>query len=576
MPGTVRFRHLGRPRAAWWLAGLALLYVTGINHGLPNRGVVWSDDCAPLMPLIMAKRVFLDGWNTGWYTPYPDFHKLVMLVFLTPYMVLQYALGHLDGLKMEGGYPYGLEDFDAIFTHIALITRGVTILMALGTAYFVMRIGKALFPGRPAEFGALLLGLSPSMVYYAHTETFDIPMLFWLSAAVWCYLRVLQTFELRYYIGLAALSAIATATKDYAYGVFVLLPLPLVWYLARSSGAALTPRALVRAAFDRRHLVAIGVFLLSLALAENLFWNPSGFMNHVRLASGRMEGPTTITTQVRLDVLSPDRLRQLGCTLPFVLGWAGLATALVGLAVVGVTRTRTFVWLVWPIGSYYLFTVLPSRPAAGIGSCIERTFLPIGLILAVFGGHALARLWSSEKMPQAGKTACVLIVLAMVAQAAAFDVLLLRDSRYGVERWFEEHAPADASVEIYGYRANAPRLYTQWSSLVVNQDESPTDSDLRITDEAFLFAGLDNRAPDYVVVPDSFARTWKLGKQATEPLAPACLRFFEQLDQERLGYERVARFDPVLGFLFGIPDQRRPVSGITIYQRRARAATASE
>jgi 4-amino-4-deoxy-L-arabinose transferase-like glycosyltransferase len=49
-------------------------------------------------------------------------------------------------------------------------------------------------------------------VYYVHIETLDAPMLFWLSSALYCYLRALQTLELRYYLWLAVLAAVSTAT----------------------------------------------------------------------------------------------------------------------------------------------------------------------------------------------------------------------------------------------------------------------------------------------------------------------------------------------------------------------------
>src|ERR1700693_2477197 len=121
--------------------GLALLlttlfavYIAQINHGLPNRDIVWGYDANPLIPLIAAKKIFLDGWNTGWHSGYPNFHYYVLLVFLIPYMALQWLLGNLAGLRMDGGYPYGIRNFDIIFMHLALITRLVSVAMALGIA----------------------------------------------------------------------------------------------------------------------------------------------------------------------------------------------------------------------------------------------------------------------------------------------------------------------------------------------------------------------------------------------------------------------------------------------------------
>ena len=51
---------------------------------------------------------------------------------------------------------------------------------------------------------AVIAGFSPAIVYYVQVETLDVPMLFWLSIALYGYVRALQTFETRYYVVIAA------------------------------------------------------------------------------------------------------------------------------------------------------------------------------------------------------------------------------------------------------------------------------------------------------------------------------------------------------------------------------------
>lgn len=543
-----------------------LLYGIQISHGLPNRDIVWAPDCNPLIPLIVVKKVFLDGWNTGFYSPYPDFHRYVLCIALVPYMAVQYALGNLEGLRMGGGYPYGLEEFDTIFMHIAIITRAVSILMALGTVYFVVRIGKALFPNRPAIFGGMIIGFSPAIVFYVHTETLDVPMLFWLSGALYSYIRVLQTFELRYYVWLAILAAVSTATKDYAYGAFVLMPIPLVWYLTRKKSRLVTIRTVFASFFDRKHQIALIVFVIAFILAENLIWNPSGFINHVKLAAGAEEGSIISTDFGRFDVFSFGRIAQFGRIMPFVLGWIALPFCIAGMLFVGVRHLRACIWLVWPLASCYVFTVVPVLPDI---SNIERPIMPIGLILAVFGGQLLGTLWSMPNARIFSRSVCVLAVLGMFANGFAMTAALVHDTRYQLEQWFSDNLSENASIEFYGYRRHSTRSNAKWKVKVLNHRESPSYSDIRISTESIFFEGLQQRNPDILVVAEPYANAFKKQSKYVAELGiySAGNKFFHLLEKEQLGYRRVTSFQPSLGFLFGMGKLHQKIPNITVYER---------
>jgi hypothetical protein len=546
---------------------LGLVLVTELGHGLPNRGMTWAPDGDPLIPLIFAKRVLLGGWNSGWHTPYPDFHRFVLLAFQAPYMVVHYFSGNLDGLNVEGGYPYGIKDFDVMYAHLALITRGVSALMALGMVFWVIRIGRSLFPDRPAVFGGILAGFAPTTVYYVHTETLDIPMLFWLSAAIFCYVRVLQTFELKYYVWLAILAAISTATKDYAYGAFALMPIPLVWALANRDPAG-TGRVL-SALTDRRHCIALITFVIAFAIAENVLWNPSGFANHVILAAGASDTQQTITTSfVPNDFSVSGRLAQFVGTMPFVLGWCGLPICLAGIALAALRRSQALSWLAWPMFGLYLFSVVPVLPSDPTlpGGTIERPFMPIGLICAVFGGQLLSSFWCASNRQTLGRVLCALCVLLVVANGSVMLLTLSCDTRYRAEEWFNANVPEGAIVDLHGYRSMSPRLQVDWQQQVVNQKTVPEGSDIQITSESQLLERVKERSPDVIVVAEPFARTWRAGKQSKKELASAYQEFFQLLEDGELGYTRSMHFKPFLGFLFGMPDHRRLVPAITLYE----------
>ena len=554
--GPVR-RSVDRLKLGVLLAALLVVYVIEINHGLPNRDIVWGYDSNPLVPLIAAKKIFLDGWNTGWHTPYPNFHYYVLLVLLTPYMAVQWLLGNLSGLRMEGGYPYGLADFDTIFMHLAIITRLVSVAMAVGTAYWVYQIGRVLHSTRAGLFAACIIGLSPAVVYYVHVETLDIPMLFWLSAALYCYVRVLQSFALRYYVGLAVLAAIATATKDYAYGAFVLMPVPIVVALTRHNYGSIAAGNLARAVVDRRHVIALGVFVLSFAIAENWIWNFSGFLNHVRLAGGLApEAADAVYTSLgRFDVWSPLRLMSMARILVFVLGWAGFATCVLGVLYTGF-RERRILWILgWPMVSYYVFTICQVLPAS---SLIERPYLPVGLILAILGGVLLARASSSRLL--VSKVLAVCAVVAIAVNGVAMDLALIADPRHQAEQWLNQNVTAGAMVEFYGLRSQSPRFNRRWKTVTLNHFPSPS-SDLQVAKQYLSREALAARNPDWIVVSDVYADGYLAPENAyTEN---ALRTFFQRLRDGELGYAPKMRFGSEISRILGFPDRLTP--GITVY-----------
>jgi hypothetical protein len=551
-------------------AVLAVVYLLEIAHGLPNRDEVWAYDSWPLIPLIMAKKTYFDGWNTGWYDSYPPFHRHVLLCFLVPYMAVQYGLGNLAGLKMDGGYPYGLKDFDTIFMHLAIITRVVSAVMAVGTAYWTYRIGKALLSERAGFFSAAIIGLAPAVVYYVHTETLDVPMLFWLSAALYSYVRVLQTFELRFYVWLALLAVIATATKDYAYGAFVLLPLPLIWHLSKHLYQSVAPRNLLRALVDKRHLVGLATFCVAFVLLENWVWNFSGFVNHVLFIAGKdpVLGRGIIVSQLgRFDVLSPVRLATTAEGLRLVLGWIGLPVCFLGLLATLFRRSSVVGTLLWPLGSYYFFTVVQFLPANDLSSG-ERPFLAMALILALFGGEFLASLWEARSLRLLARAACVVLLAGLFLNGFAVDVALRDDPRYQAEAWMAKHAPEKTRIEMYGPRIELPRLEKTYQAAVLNHHRNPDYSGVLPLQENAGANCIRDRGPEYVVVSDIYLSIFRNPtgpKSLTEEDYRKIKDYFEALSNEQLGYKEVARFEPQLARRLKFRENLIP--GIIVYQK---------
>jgi hypothetical protein len=91
---------------------------------------------------------------------------------------------------------------------------------------------------------------------------------------------------------------------------------------------------------------------------------------------------------------------------------------------------RVAAWLALPVVSYYL----------GFVNVVlynyDRFMLPVCLVLSLFAGLAWDRWLSSNGRGRGWRTAAAGLVFALtMLYAATVDVVMLRDSRYAVERW---------------------------------------------------------------------------------------------------------------------------------------------
>jgi hypothetical protein len=82
----------------------------------------------------------------------------------------------------------------------------------------------------------------------------------------------------------------------------------------------------------------------------------------------------------------------------------------------------------------------------------DRFVLPICFVLAIFAGLALDRLAAWAAIGRAWRLTTVAAAFAYtVLYSATVDVLMIRDSRYGVERWLAAHvAASDVVASVFG------------------------------------------------------------------------------------------------------------------------------
>jgi 4-amino-4-deoxy-L-arabinose transferase-like glycosyltransferase len=408
------------------LALSVFLNTWGIWWSLPNvRG--WAPD--ELVPSDILEAVAV-MFSHGWSGKYPPFHYAVVAAADVPVLMLSW-LGLVD-LESPG-----------VRLIMFLIGRFVSVLFGAGIVVVVYLCGRELYGRRGAVLAALTAALMAPFAYYAMLTNLDVPYLFWFALSLLAYIRILDRHQRRDYVLFAASATLAVCTKDQAYGLFVLTPLAILVARYRRWRAVGGP--IVEIVFDRTTMlaaaVAVGIFLV----ADNLLFNFSGFVAHVKTILGPASTdyqmfPGTVAGQVRMASLA---ILELG----YVFG-APLAL-IVAIAVVwGLVRAKTTGWLPWllvPALSYY---------ATFIGVVLyffDRFLLPIGLVLSLFAGAWLERFIAPGVAARRLRVVLVAAAFAYsVIYVAMVDYTLTHDSRYAVTQWIKAHADRDQLVAARG------------------------------------------------------------------------------------------------------------------------------
>jgi len=174
-------------RDPWLIAVLAVSAALGvyqIDWGLPNGNASWAADAlGPLTVLSIARRSFAT-WNSGWfYFKYPLGYPFLLLGVYAPYLVWLRLIGQWQ--HPQSTYPYGFADPETALYTMALLGRGLSVLLTVGTVACTYGIARRLL-GRPAGIlAAWFTATAYPIVYYAHTTNLDAAYLFWLTLGLW-------------------------------------------------------------------------------------------------------------------------------------------------------------------------------------------------------------------------------------------------------------------------------------------------------------------------------------------------------------------------------------------------------
>jgi hypothetical protein len=403
-----------------------LLNVWGIWWAMPNTRGWAPDELVPVDVLTALGQLF----SHGWHDKYPPFHYAVLSAGGSPILLLSW-LGIVD-LRATGPY-----------LGLVLIGRFISLALGAATIGVVHRCGLELYGPRGAAFAALTTALMVPFAYYGKLANLDMPYLFWFAVSLFAYIRIIQRHDRRDYLLFAASAALAVCTKDQAYGLYVLTPLAILvarWRRWRQAGGPV-----VHVLFDGTTMSAVGVAVGTFLVADNLLFNFSGFVAHVKVilgpaSSGYQMFPGTVAGQLRMAWLAILELR-------YMFGWplAVIVAIAVASGIARATTTPSLRWLLVPALSYY---------AAFIGVVLyflDRFLLPIGLVLSLFAGYWLERFVASAVPARRLRIALVTAAFAYsVIYVAMLDYALTTDSRYAVTRWMRARAGRDQVVAAIG------------------------------------------------------------------------------------------------------------------------------
>jgi hypothetical protein len=451
-----------RSPLAWILSGLFVLRLAGIGWGLPASDGWDNDGVAP--------RDFLAGLvetvRPGHYFTYPPVHLALLALVTAPVTALALArapsLAAADVVAEVLKVPY--------MTSIAYAARLVSLAMSLGLVWAVAKIAEELRGKRAGWCAAAFAGVNVPLTYYAHTTNLDVPYLFWGSLALLALVRAVARREPRSLRSWAVLAALAVATKDQAYALFlVAVPLGLGLWLALDPWARASARAVLREV-----ALAASLLFAILVAADGVLINPTGFRERVRFLLGPASQAYAHYTNDwlgRWDVVRDLSMRfgrfyPIAFAVPalmgiFLLFREGEAAEAARAPRESSQRPRVVAGLL-PLLVAVSFTLTFNCIARRTD---ERFALPQMLIAAVYGGVALDFLVFEIRGLGAARAArwisraCVAAAFAVALfEVADVDANLLLDPRYDAEAWLRDHVAPGDLVETYGLNVYMPRF----------------------------------------------------------------------------------------------------------------------
>lgn len=517
-----------------------LVRLVGLTWGLPASDGWDNDGIAP--------RDFLPGlietFTPGHYFTYPPAQFVLLTLISLPVTIVLLikspSLAPSAVIAEAVKVPY--------MTAFAVIARGVSIAMSLGIIYAVAKIVELAFGRRASLLAAAACAMNIILTYYGQTTNLDVPYLFWASLSFLMLARTIALHDPRLLRRAAIFAALAVATKDQAYALFVLgLPIPLVLWGFSARFVRENLRTVIR-----ELAISAGIGLALLLFVDGALVNPSGFHARVAFLTGPASQPYAYySADARGRMLAAfDSLAKFESYYPIVFVFP-LAIGLFDTLRMKDRKLR-IVALV-PLFAIISFTIF--------FNCIARRtehrfLLPQMTLWAAYVGIGCDRLLSLGPEIARRVFRVALAIAAMWGAFLAVDVEanLILDPRYDAEAYLREHVQPGDVVEVHGKNVYLPRFPAQAHVVRVGMDAIGSRNPLPgVEEKRDTFTDIAKRAPRWIVVdegyggqilrdayagPSSSGRVFSQMQIATSTNADVTT-FFQGLVAGKLGYKRV-------------------------------------
>lgn len=517
-------------------ATAVIVFGTGIQWGLPIAVTAetvkpWAlDAIAPIAPLNEAFYGFSREGNE--FVVYPLFHYVVLSAIYAPYLALVWLTG---GIADAGStFPYGIGDIVRFCKDLTILARLVSLVMGLGIVWVVHAITNRLVDNRAAKLAVLATILTAPLAFYSSTSNLDVPYVFWVILAIYQTLLIFENQRTRNYALLGVFAGLSIATKDQAYGFFVLTPFMLAYAIARTHGPSesVSPREYVRSMFSIPMFVGGAACILAFALGNNLlFGGLDGFLRHLSYGGSiyeyRQETEQnfyTLASQLELAGESLVIILQSIGPLSFILSILGVVTAY---------RERN-----WCLLSLLTFAISYYLSVVVVFDMVFARYLLLPTILMMpFIGLTVSRSLQFSGVPRVSVLSIAVIgIFWQLALVLNLQLTLVADSRIAMADWIASNVAPGATIESQVRRRFLPHL-TQDYDIRIEGNSGDSITMLTIEDK-LTESALDSRQPDYILILEDLGITgdpkgWS---------SPGLTTYYSGLMSGKFGYEVVARF----------------------------------
>lgn len=430
------------------IASLSLnLY--GITWGLPNVDDWTNMSLAPLKPLSFAKHLL---YQEPWLFHYPPFHFFVLAVVYSPYVLYLLLTGGLS--SPADAYPFGLANPEVSLTVFTLLARLTSAFMGTGMVLVNYLTVRRFYGAKAAFVSSLLIASSYPIIHFSHNANVDVPCLFWLSLALYSFVRLIDSVDTKWYLGLALFTALAVGTKHTAYALAAGLIPSLLYFHYRNVANQRPGSTLLSAFLDRRFAYASGLFGVALIVIFNPALNWEGFTahiaHHLRISVGGSWVVQTASGSLRghLDLVGRyvDYIRQSNGLPAFVLLAAGFLYCLL-------RYPKKALIVALPIVTYYLLYLQK------FGTHHLRYILPVYVLCTWQAGKLASDLSDLKAIPRLVPRLVLAVILGhSMIHGFTVDFLYVRDPRYAAEAWIGDNIPPGAKVLAVEPEYSLPRL----------------------------------------------------------------------------------------------------------------------